>query len=138
MKEYFFKKAIQRLEQAGNNDFELIIEFGADAYSTEELKIILEDVRLQQQVGSRWQQRLFIIAFSIALWLAGSILSSAIGVPILSYIFLAAIPISLLFALIGHLILQNRYPGLRDSHLLVSIVQQELEQRKLGGWEIFK
>ncbi len=138
MKEYFFKKAIQRLEQAGNNDFDLIIEFGADAYSTEELKIILEDVRLQQQVGSRWQQRLFVIAFSIALWLAGSIFSSAIGVPILSYIFLAAIPVSLLFALIGHLILQNRYPGLRDSHLLVSIVQQELEQRKLGGWEIFK
>ncbi len=138
MKAFFFKKAIQRLEQAGNNDFELIIEFGADAYSTQELKVILEEVRQQQQVASHWQQRLFVIAFSIALWLAGSIFSSAMGIPVLSYIFLAAIPVSLLCVLVGHLVIQNRYPGLKNSHLLASIVQQELEQRKLGGWEIFR
>lgn len=138
MKDFFFKQAIQGLEKAGNNDFELIIEFGADAYSTEELKLILTEVRLQQKLASRWQQRLFILALSVVFWLAASILSSALGVSTLSYVFLAAIPISLICLLVGHMLIQSRYPGLKDSHLLASIVQQELEQRKLGGWEIFK
>ena len=130
MKDFFFKQAIQGLEKAGNNDFELIIEFGADAYSTKELKTILKEVSRQQQMTDRWYKKLIILGFTVSLCMAASILAGIMDVSWLSYVFLATIPVFLLVGLIGHVAIHAQYPNLSDHQLVISIIQQELEWRK--------
>ncbi len=130
MRNFFFQKKLQRLERYGNNDYSLIIEFGADAYSTEELNSILIEVYSQQQLASRWQRKLFILGFGISILMAASIFARITNAEILSYIFLFLVPAMLFIGLVGYFILHYRYPNLADGHLINSIVQQELEWRK--------
>ena len=127
---FFFKKYLQRLEKEGNNDPGLIIEFGADAYSTKELNTILQGIFVQQQIAVRWKKHLSMLGLGISMSMLASLLMGIMDAPLLSYIFLSFVPLFLLFGLVGHLIIQNRYPNLGDSDLIASIIQQELEWRK--------
>lgn len=130
MKEYFFDRLIQRLENDGNNDLMLIMEFGADAYSTKELSQLLRYIVEQKNIAERWYHRLFLLGFSVSFWIAASFLAAASDAGYLSYILLSLVPISLLVVLFGHLYLSRRYPAHRDIHLVASIIEQELDRRK--------
>ncbi|MEZ4985807.1 MAG: hypothetical protein R2795_12370 [Saprospiraceae bacterium] len=130
MKNLFFNHYISKIEGTGNNDLLLIMEFGAEAYTTPELYGILEEVQSQKQLTTLWQHRLFMVGFSISLWIAGAFLCAAFDQPLYSYLFLLLVPTSLLSAILGHYYLRNRYPAFRDVQLIASIIQQELERRK--------
>lgn len=121
---------MQRLEKHGNNDLLLIMEFGASAYSTYELADILEEVNEQKEEAGRLQHYLFLVGFSISLWIAAAFLAAAFEYRILSFVFLTLVPLSLLFALTGHFLLRRRFPAFREIHLVASIIQQELDRRK--------
>ena len=130
MKEYFFDREIQRLERDGNNDLLLIMEFGAEAYSTKELSLLLQQVVEQKNIAERWYHRLFLLGFSVSFWIAASFLAAASNASTLSLLMLTLVPVSLLSVLFGHLYLSRRYPAHRDTHLVVSIIEQELDRRK--------
>ncbi len=130
MKEYFFDRFVQRLERDGNNDFLLIMEFGADAYTTQELSALLRQVVEQKNTAERWYHRLFLLGFSISFWIAASFLAAASHASHLSLALLTLVPISLLVVLAGHVYIRRRYPVHRDVHLVVSIIEQELDRRK--------
>ena len=130
MKKYLFDRFVQRLERDGNNDLLLIMEFGADAYSTKELSALLQEVVEQKNIAERWYHRLFLLGFSISFWIAASFLAAAGNSSTLSFALLTLVPISLLAVLFGHFYLSRRYPAHRDIHLVVSIIEQELDRRK--------
>lgn len=130
MKEYLLDRFIQRLERDGNNDLLLIMEFGADAYTTKELSALLQEVVEQKNTAERWYHRLFLLGFSVSFWIAASFLAAAGNAGTLSLALLTLVPLSLLAVLCGHFYLRNRYPVHRDFHLVVSIIEQELDRRK--------
>lgn len=130
MKDWLFQRTLQRLERAGNNDLLLIMEFGASSYSTEELRQLLAEVEQQKQLANLWQNRIFLVYFSISFWIAASVIASANEAHTLSNILLGMVPASLLIAVVGHTMLRYRYPSLRDNQIIASIVQQELDRRK--------
>lgn len=131
MNNYFFQKLVDRLEYAGNDDYALIVEFGAEAYSNNELQFLLEEIDVQHQIAIRWQQQLFIIAISISLCIGTSLVFSTIEKALVwSYTFLCLVPVAIIYVSVMYAQLQKRYPNLRKSHLIASIIQQELERRK--------
>lgn len=130
MKELLLQRHLRRIEQEGNNDLLLIMEFGADAYDTRELRLLLENALQQKTIAGRWQHRLFITGFSIPLWTALAIIAAAFELQLLSIGLLALIPVSLLAAVLGHTWLRRSFPVFRDIHLVASIIQQELERRR--------
>lgn len=130
MKQYLFDRQLQRLERDGNDDLMLIMEFGADAYSTRELSQLLRHIVAQKQTAERWYHRLFLLGFSVSFWIAASFLAAASEASVLSLILLTLVPVSLLSVLFGHFYLSRRYPAHRDIHLVASIIEQELDRRK--------
>ena len=130
MKEYFFDRLIQRLEKSGNDDLMLIMEFGAEAYSTRELSQLLNRILTQKDTAERWYHRLFLVGFSVSVWIAAFFLAAASDASLLSWLLLMLVPISLLSVLFGHFYLSRRYPAHRDIHLVASIIEQELDRRK--------
>lgn len=130
MKDFFLQRLLRRLEKDGNDDLLLIIEFGADSYSTRELNRILQLVKTEKEIAGRWHHRLFLVGFSISFWIAASFIAAACDADLLSFILVGMVPISLFGVLLGHFYLRRRYPVYRDIHLIVSIIQQELDRRK--------
>ncbi len=123
---------LQQLETDGNDDLSLILSFGAEAYATDELNQLLYTVNHEREMATIWQHRVFVVGFSISLWLAAAFLCAAFEVHLLSYIFLALVPASLLLALAGHHWLRRRFPAFKDVHLIASIIGAELERRRAG------
>jgi apolipoprotein N-acyltransferase len=130
MKDFFLQRLLQRLEKDGNDDLVLIMEFGANCYSTQELSAILHQVSEQKEVAGRWQHRLFLVGFSVSFWIATSFIAAACHARLLSFLLLTMVPISLLLALGGHFYLRRMFPAYRNIHLVASIIQQELDRRK--------
>lgn len=130
MNQFWLNRQIQRLEKEVNDDLLLIMEFGAEAYTTAELMHILEQVSEQKETTTRWQHRLFLVGFSISVWIGSSFLAAALGAQLLSFLFLAGAPLCLTIALMGHLLLRYRFPTYLQSHLVASIIQQELDRRR--------
>ncbi|MGH1434822.1 MAG: hypothetical protein ACRBG0_10215 [Lewinella sp.] len=130
MKDFFLQRLLQRLEKDGNDDLALIMEFGANSYSTEELSIILRQVSEQKEIASLWQHRLFLVGFSVSFWIAVAFIAAACHAQLLSFLLLAMVPVSLLLALGGHFYLRRTFPVYRNIHLVASIIQQELDRRK--------
>lgn len=130
MKDFFLQQLLQRLEKDGNDDLALIMEFGANSYSTQELNHILDQVAEQKHTAGRWQHRLFLVGFSVSFWIAAAFVAGALKAQVWGFVFLGMVPISLLLALGGHFYLRRRYPTYRNSHLVASIIQQELDRRK--------
>ncbi len=130
MKNFWLNRRLQRLEKEGNDDLLLIMEFGAEAYSNQELNKILEQVNIQKDITTRWQHRLFLVGFSISVWIGASFLAAALGGRLLSFVLLAIAPFCMMVALIGQLLLRYYYPTYRQSHLVASIIQQELDRRR--------
>lgn len=123
---------LQQLETDGNDDLSLILSFGAEAYTTDELTQLLYAVNHQREVAAVWQHRLFVVGFSISLWISAAFLCAAFEAHLLGYIFMALVPASLLLALAGHHWLRWRFPAFKDVHLIASIIGGELERRQEG------
>jgi len=130
MKNFFFNKKIERLEKAGNNDYELIIAFGADAYSTEELNTLLQKISVERDITNEWQAKAKILVITICFWLTAFFYASSIGYLFLGYAFLFAIPISIVFALVVYLFLYRQYPYINNFQQVISIIQDELDRRR--------
>ncbi|MCB0636680.1 MAG: hypothetical protein KDC54_08685, partial [Lewinella sp.] len=61
MKDLLLERRLKKLERVGNDDFQLIMEFGAEAYTTPELHQILVSVHRRAEQAARWQHRLFLV-----------------------------------------------------------------------------
>lgn len=132
MKKLRFDALFQRLESDGNDDLSLIMAFGAEAYESDELTQLLHNVHRERRIATAWQHRLFVVGFSISLWLSAAFLCAAFEAHLLSYIFMALVPASLLLALLGHHWLRRRFPAFKDIHLIASIIEEELDRRRAG------
>lgn len=130
MSNFWLNRRLRQLEKVGNDDFQLIMAFGADAYTTPELHHILESVNRQAERTARWQYRLFLVGFSISLCIGASFLAAAVGAKSFSLLFLTGVPVAGALLLVGHLALRRSFPTYRHSHLLASIIQQELDRRR--------
>jgi hypothetical protein len=130
MKDWLFERYLLQLEREGNDDLLLIMEFGAAYYTTEELQQLMVQVNAQKIVANRWHKQLFALGLSVSLWVAGALLAMAYGELLLGYILLGLVPLAVGGALLGHFAIHRRYPTLRETQLVSSIVQQELDRRK--------
>lgn len=127
------RRAIARLERAGNDDFQLILTGGAAAFATHELHLLLRRL----QVGTRRVRRLRRDMSRVKLVLPALLLSAGIAARIgenawMRYALLGA----LLCVLI--LIYQNRRAGrsFRSGERvkrLRGIIRQELARRRGGS-----
>jgi len=54
-----WKRQIARLEQAGNNDFLLILTGGAAAFATHELHLLLRRLKVQRRKMRRMREAMF-------------------------------------------------------------------------------
>ncbi len=130
MKDWLFERYLLTLEREGNDDLLLIMEFGASYYTTEELQYLMLQVNAQKRIAHRWQRQLFAIGISVSVWIAASLVAMAYGENLLGYLLLGLVPLALIGALLGHFSIRRRYPTLRETQLVSSIVQQELDWRK--------
>jgi hypothetical protein len=69
------------------------------------------------------------LSLSVSIWIAGSLIAMAYGEVLLGYILLGLVPLAIAGALLGHFAIRRRYPTLRETQLVSSIVQQELDRR---------
>lgn len=63
------KEQLRRLEAAGNNDFELILLGGPDAYATHELSQLLRQLKVRRISSMQQQRQLFRLAIMIPILL---------------------------------------------------------------------
>jgi hypothetical protein len=121
----------QRLEAAGNNDFELIMLGGPDAYATHELSQLLRQLKVRR-IRARQQQRiLFQLAIMLPVFLVVSLLFIAIDRIAMVRVALGiATAIALIFAWKAYSIRQLiTEVSSRDIHLY-KIISHELVRRR--------
>lgn len=130
MKDFLLEYQLRKIEQEVNNDFLQIMEAGPEYYSTQELHTLLgqlHQLRMEYQLRSR---RMFYFGASVTLWISLSFLLGVFKLTILSYLFLALAPVTIIIYLVSMLILRWRYRVCRDGHLIESIIRQEIDRRR--------
>ncbi|SER37494.1 hypothetical protein [Neolewinella agarilytica] len=127
-----FERQIARLEQAGNDDFLLILTGGAAAFATHELHLLLRRLRIQGQQLRRLRDSMFRIGLAIPfLMFAACACALASWRPLVG-ICLLAIPMCLLVLAIAQAYISRHFSSLSRAKRLRCIIQQELERRRRG------
>ena len=118
------------IERDGNDDLLLIREYGAAEYSTQELMVLLRNIKWQLNKASQLQRRLLLLIASISLWIGAGFLSMVTGFTTLGYIFFGLVPLAITASLLGQLYVRRKYNVTTHAQELTRIIQQELDRRR--------
>lgn len=130
MKNYFLNRKLKRLERAGNDDYALILEFGASYYSTKELRLFVDRLNRENQFLVHRRGAFFKLGASATLWMAVFFLFQTLSFNPGIYVALAMAPISILLFAIGSIYLNIKYMSSEDRAGVLNIISKELEQRR--------
>ena len=129
MKDYLLERQLNRLEREANDDFLQIIEGGPEYYSTHELHLLLSRLESTKRSYQRKAQKQLFIGASASIWIFASIICSMLKFPILSYVFLALVPVSIIAFLLASLYAKRKFQ-VKNTFLVENIILQELERRR--------
>jgi hypothetical protein len=121
---------LKQLEEAGNDDFELILLAGAEAYEVHELHHFLRRLRLGNMRYRKLRRELFLLACGLPILLAVATVAVAFNTLLITYLSLTLIGISISVLIIGNSQLKNAFRHMPNAHYLRHIIQTELERRR--------
>lgn len=127
------KAQFRRLEAAGNDDFELIMLGGPEAYATHELSQLLRQLKVRKIRCRNQQKQLFRLAATLPAFLTLSLLFIAIDrLPMVYFCLGISAAIAVLFIWrTRQLRIFLREVSQRDPRLY-SIISRELRRRRSG------
>ena len=121
---------LKRLEQAGNDDFQLILLAGAEAYEVHELHHFLRRLRLGGMRFRKLRKELFLLACGLPFLLAIATIGVALNTLLITFLSLALCLVSISVLVIGNLQLKNEYGYIPNADHLRYIIQTDLERRR--------
>lgn len=126
----FWNRQINRLEQAGNNDFLLILTGGADAYATHELHHLLRRLRIESMRLGELRRTIFRLGVCIPAMLFTACGAGLLGWHPVVYGTLAALFFLAVVLAVATVYVKGRFSCHDRSKRLRCIIQQELERRR--------
>ena len=130
MADRFWNRQISRLEQAGNNDFLLILTGGAKAYATHELHHLLRRLRIESMRLRELRRTIFRLALCVPLMLFVACAASLLSWQPVVYGTLAALLFLTLLLIAANIYVGGRFKCHDRGKRLRCIIQQELERRR--------
>ena len=130
MADRFWKRQINRLERAGNDDFLLILTGGAGAYATHELHHLLRRLRLESMKKRQLRRTVFRLSACVPLMLFAACFAALFGWEPVVYGTLAALSFLTVVLFASNRYVESRFSRLNRSKRLRCIIQQELERRR--------
>jgi uncharacterized membrane protein YoaK (UPF0700 family) len=126
-----FKRQITRLEQTGNDDFQLILTGGAEAFATHELHQLLRRIKVKSRQVRLLRERMFQVGLCIPFLMFAACVAALTSLQGLVEMFVLCIPLCVLV-----LVYQQRRAGRSfscydRSKRLRCIIQQELARRRV-------
>ncbi len=124
------EKRLQKIEKEGNDDLNLILEFGPQNFPTYELHRLLYRLEEQSEKVFALKRACYYAAFVI---LASSLAGTYClinGMQTLGFIFLTFLPLSIGVAAVGFVHMSRRYSTYRYTGYLRSQIAQEIERRR--------
>lgn len=126
----FWKRQINRLERAGNDDFLLILTGGAKAYATHELHQLLRRLRIESLRLRRLRQIMLGVGIGIPGLLFAACAAGLLGLVQLVYALLVAFGVFTLILISFNWYVSGNFRCHDRGKRLRCIIQQELERRR--------
>lgn len=130
MADRFWARQINRLEQAGNNDFLLILTGGAKAYATHELHQLLRRLRIESMRLRELRRTIFRLAICVPGMLFVACAAGLLGWHPVVYGTLAALLFLTALLIAANAYVRGRFQCHDRGKRLRCIIQQELERRR--------
>ncbi len=130
MADRFWNRQLTRLEQAGNNDFLLILTGGAKAYATHELHQLLRRLRIESIRLRELRRTIFRLAICVPLMLFVACAAGLFGWQPVVYGTLSALLVLTVLLIGANIYVRGRYTCHDRGKRLRCIIQQELERRR--------
>jgi hypothetical protein len=108
----------------------LLLEVSPEYYTTKELVRLLRELQLKRKLVQEIKRRVFVIGASISIWIGAAFLSQAFDLQLVSYFFLALVPVAIVTFTGGSILVRVRYKFYNHAHIIEKIIKQELERRR--------
>ena len=130
MADRFWTRQISRLEQAGNNDFLLILTGGAKSYATHELHQLLRRLRIESMRLRELRRTIFRLAICVPAMLFIACAAGLLGWHPVVYGTLAALMFLTVLLIGANAYVKGKFTCHDRGKRLRCIIQQELERRR--------
>lgn len=124
------EKRLRKIENEGNDDLNLVLEFGPQNFPTHELHRLLYRLEEQSEKVYALKRACYYTAFVIVVSLLAGIYCLFYGYAPFGYIFLSILPLSIGVAVVAFMHLTRRYGTFRYTGYLRAQIAQELERRR--------
>lgn len=130
MKHFFLDRQLNKLERQANNDLLLLMEVSPEYYSTNELKLLLIELKTKQKQVQKKKDNLFLIGATGFVWMVLYFFTQMMGTPWIELIAIGLIPMSFGTYIIGTIILERRNQFFEYAYHIDKIIRTEIERRK--------
>lgn len=130
MKHFFLDRQLNKLERQANNDLLLLMEVSPEYYSTNELKLLLIELKTKQKQVQKKKDNLFLIGATGFVWMVLYFFTQMMGTPWIELIAIGLIPMSFGTYIIGTIILERRNQFFKYAYHIDKIIRTEIERRK--------
>lgn len=130
MKHFFLDRQLNKLERQANNDLLLLMEVSPEYYSTNELKLLLIELKTKQKQVQKKKDNLFLIGATGFVWMVLYFFTQMMRTPWIELIAIGLIPMSFGTYIIGTIILERRNQFFEYAYHIDKIIRTEIERRK--------
>ncbi|MCB0555351.1 MAG: hypothetical protein KDD02_17525 [Phaeodactylibacter sp.] len=130
MKDFFLNRQLERIEREANDDFRMILSFGAHCYSTKELHYLLRQLDQKVQKLSHYRRILFLVGFTTTLWIALNFLFQTLHFQPGIIITFGLVPISIAAFTTGTILVNRRFRSVKQAHQIERIIVEEIDRRR--------
>lgn len=130
MKDFFLNRQLERIEREANDDFRMILSFGAHCYPTKELHQLLRQLEQKMEKLSYYRRILFLTGGTTTLWIALNFLSQAFDFKAGIYLTLSLAPVSIIAFAVGTILVNRRYKSVKQAHQIERIIVEEIDRRR--------
>lgn len=123
-------KQLKELEKVGNDDFQLILLAGAQAYEVHELHYFLRRLRLSGMRYRKLRWELFLLGCTLPVLLAVATIAVAFNVLTITYCSLLLLALTIAGLVFGNYQLRQQFGYMPQAGQLRFIIQLELERRR--------
>ncbi len=130
MKDFFLNRQLERIEREANDDFRMILSFGAHCYPTKELHQLLRQLEQKMEKLSYYRRILFLTGGTTTLWIALNFLFQAFDFKAGIYLTLSLAPVSIIAFAVGTILVNRRYKSVKQAHQIERIIVEEIDRRR--------
>jgi hypothetical protein len=130
MKDFFLKRQLERIEREGNDDFLMILSFGARSYPTKELHQLLCQLEQKMQQLAYYRRLLYLAGSTFIVWCALSFLFQYSEFKVGTYATMSLAILTILVFTAGSIFINSRYRSVRQAHQIERIIVEEIDRRR--------